>query len=118
MIELTGYGDSGVLKMKPRQLTGADKWRDIEDLINRWAKRNPRGALELEQWIKETRGGLHDKKFGRMKNSALANGRLGVMIHPELLAYIQAFYPSFLETKDELHEFQRRFPKFQIPEKI
>lgn len=117
MIELSKSADDNILKMKPSQLTGTAKWKDIEDLINRWARRNPEGALMNEQWIKEARGGLFDKKYAKMKNNALAGGRLGIILHPELLAYIQAFYPRFLETKDELHEFEKHFPKFLVPEK-
>lgn len=115
-IELSKVGDSGAYSMKPSQLTGEAKWRDIEDLINRWARRNPRGARELEAAIKETRSTLADKKYG--KSGAEAMGRLGLCIHPELLNYIEAFYPKFMQTKDEMHEFMRRFPKFTIPERI
>lgn len=112
MIELSSTNNSDFLKMQRSTLTGAAKWRDIEDLINRWAKRNPRGAWENDQWLKEAQASIKDKKFASKEL-----GRWGVSIHPELMQYIQAFYPDFLETKDELHEFMKRFKKFRVPEK-
>lgn len=115
-IEISKVGDGGAYKMKPSQLKGEAKWRDIEDLINRWARRNPIGARELEAAIKQSRFELKDKKFG--KSGAEAMGRHGVSIHPELMNYIQAFYPTFMDTKEDLREFMRRFPKFRISEKV
>lgn len=112
------FSDDNLKYIKPSQLKGDAKWRDIEDLVNRWARRNPRGAWELEQSIKEKRASLTDKKYGTLNNEGMAGGRIGIMLHQELLQYIEAFYPKFLSTKDELHEFERRFPKFKIPEKI
>ena len=115
MIELSSVGDSGFLKMNRSQKTGSEKWADIEDLINRWAKRSPQKARDLEQYIKNTRGGLYDAKFAKTTESL---GRMGLAIDPDLEMYIKAFYPDFMSTKDEMHEFMRRFPKFCIPERI
>lgn len=117
-IELSKVGDGGAMKMKPSQLTGEAKWRDIEDLINRWARRNPQGALETEQYIKQAQASLVDKKHGLMGGKNDNATRIGVAIHPELMNYIQAFYPKFMDTKDDLHEFKRRFPKFRVSEAI
>jgi len=116
-IELSQVEDTNFLKAQRRQLTGDAKWKDIEDLINRWAKRNPRGAWELELSLRQTREGLTDKKFATMNNEAMAGGRHMLSLHPELLQYIETFYPNLLSTKDELREFMRRFPKFSVPEK-
>lgn len=115
MIELSSTGNADFLKMPRRTLKGDAKWEDIEDLINRWAKRNPQAALETEAYLKETQAGLLDKKHG--KSTANAMGRMGVVIHPELMQYIQAFYPQFMDTKAEMHEFMKRFPKFRVPER-
>ena len=104
------------LRVQYSHKTGEAKWKDIEDLINRWARRNPQGAIDNERWVKQAHADLSDKKFGRLENSAMAGGRLGVSIHPELMNYIEMFYPKFLQTKDELHEFMRRFPKFRVPD--
>lgn len=112
---LTESDDKDFLKMPFSNLTGDAKWKDIEDLINRWARRNPQGAIDNERWVKEAQAELTDKKFG--KSGAEAMGRVGISIHPELMSYIQAFYPKFMETKADLHEFMRRFPKFKVPEK-
>lgn len=114
--------NSGFLKAERKHLTGEAKWKDIEDLINRWARRNPQGAYLNEQWIKEAKAGLIDKKFAKMggkadKETGITN-RFGVSIHPELEAYILTFYPKFMSTKEDLHEFMRRFPKFTVPESV
>lgn len=110
--------DDGGIKLTRQQLKGDGKWKDIEDLINRWAKRNKKGAAELELWIKSAREEMVDRKHGRLLKEGMANGRIGIMLHPELEAYIKAFYPDFLSTKDELHEFMKRFPKFKVREVI
>jgi hypothetical protein len=115
-IELTGNKDSAFLKMKPSQKTGDAKWKDVEDLINRWARRNPQGAIDNERWVKESHLDLKDQKFGASNN--MGGGRLGVSIHPELAQYLEAFYPDLFSTKDGLHEFMRRFKKFTVPEKV
>lgn len=114
MVELYQSDNSDFLKMHRSSLAGEAKWRDIEDLINRWAKRNPQGAIDNERWIKEAQADLKDKKHGKSKVEAM--GRLGVSIHPELMNYIQAFYPDFMDSKEDLHEFMKRFKKFRVPE--
>lgn len=114
-IELSSLEDSDFLKMPRRTLKGEAKWNDIEDLINRWARRNPQGALDTERYIKEVQSGLKDKKHG--KSSSEGMGRIGIAIHPELMQYIQAFYPDFMDSKEDLHEFMKRFKKFRVPEK-
>lgn len=121
MIELTSIENSDFLKMPRRTLTGNARWKDIEDLINRWAKRNPQGALMLENYIKSVKIDLKDKKHGLMGGKAdeknYTSIRVGVALHPELMQYIEAFYPNFLSTKEDLQEFKKRFPKFKIAEK-
>lgn len=118
MAELHTTGSDKFLKMRHSTLTGEARWKDIEDLINRWARRNPKGAIENEQYVKEVQSTLIDKKHGLMGGKAdTANNpgtRIGVAIHPELMNYIQAFYPTFMDTKEDLHEFKRRFPKFRV----
>lgn len=120
MVELFSTGNDNLQKMRFSTLTGDEKWKDIEDLMNRWARRNPKGAYEMEMYIKEMRASLTDKKYGVMggkadKETGITN-RIGVAIHPELMSYIHAFYPTFMDSKDDLHEFKKRFPKFRIAE--
>lgn len=120
--DISGDSNSDFLKIHRKQLKGEAKWKDIEDLINRWAKRNPAGAYANEKWIKEARETLIDKKFGKMggkedKTTGITN-KFGVSIHPELIQYIQAFYPDFMDSKKDLHEFMKRFPKFRVPETV
>jgi hypothetical protein len=124
MIEVpSGPIDPIIFKKPIKQLTGEAKWRDIEDLINRWARRNPWAAKDLEAYVKEKRPELTDKKHGLL--SGMSKGdinapatRIGVAIHPELMNYIQAFYPEFMDDKKDLYEFKKRFPKFRITEAI
>lgn len=120
MSELYSTSNPAFQKMRFSTLTGDAKWKDIEDLINRWARRNPQGAVWNEQYVKQVQSTLLDKKHGLMGGKAdEANNpstRIGVAIHPELMNYIQAFYPTFMDTKDDLHEFKKRFPKFRVPE--
>ena len=114
-IIIDGKGDdSAFTKVPYKHLTGEAKWKDIEDLINRWAKRNRQGAIDNERWVKEAHAELSDKKFGHSAN--MAEGRIGLSIHPELMQYIETFYPKFMQTKEEMHEFMKRFPKFRVPE--
>lgn len=115
MVELSSTGNSDFLKMHRSSKTGTDKWKDIEDLINRWARRNPQGAIDNERWVKEAHADLKDKKHGQSGSEAM--GRIGVSIHPELMSYIQAFYPDFMDSKEDLHEFMKRFKKFRVPER-
>lgn len=122
-IELSTTGNTNFLKARRRNLTGEEKWIDIEDLINRWARRNPRGAHELEWYVKGIQEGLVDKKHGLMMGKSkgdvnVPSTRIGIALHPELMEYIQAFYPDFLQTKEDLRQFKKHFPKFRIPESI
>lgn len=110
--------DGELPKMTPQRLEGEAKWKDIEDLINRWAKRDTQAALDLEAAIRESRENLSDKKHGVLDNEAMAGGRIGIMLDPNLEQYIKAFYPEFLSTKDELHEFMHRFPKFKVRQEV
>lgn len=111
MVELSPTSNPDFLKMRKSSLTGEAKWKDIEDLINRWARRNPQGALDNERWVKQAQADLADKKHGKT-----SMGRIGISIHPELMNYIQAFYPDFMDTKEDMHEFMKRFKKFRVPE--
>lgn len=121
--EISNHGDSGALKIQRKHLTGSAKWKDIEDLINRWAKKRRTQAYEHELYLRELRGVQKDKKHGfidgpRGLGGAVGGGgtRMTVSLPQELLQYIEAFYPNFLSTKEELHEFKKRFPKFVVPE--
>ncbi len=118
-IELSNTSNADYLKARRNPKKGEEKWKDIEDLINRWAKRNPKGAYLNEQWVKEAQSDLIDKKHGLMggkiDDANLPGTRIGVCIHPELMNYIQAFYPDFMDSKFDLHEFKKRFPKFRVP---
>lgn len=105
------------LKKPIRHLTGEAKWKDIEDLVRRWAKRNPEAYKLTVAYAKDAKEQLVDKKHG-MLGGANRNGgtRIGIVIHPELMNYIQAFYPKFMDENSDVTEFKKRFPVFKVPE--
>lgn len=118
-IEVSSTGNADFLKYRPSEKRGEAKWADIQDLINRWAKRNPKAAIETERYVRSLHAELADKKHGTSKDekTGIVN-RVGICIHPELMNYIQAFYPNFMDTKEDLHEFKKRFPKFRIASEV
>lgn len=105
-----------------KALTGKAKWDDIADLVRRWTDRNPKEMQYHLQYIIDTRRGLLDEDYGIMggKNSANAKDaatRLSLSLPQELINYIQFFYPTFLDTKEDVTQFKKRFPGLTIPRK-
>lgn len=96
-------------------LTGDAMWRQIDDLVVRWAKRNPYGANMNRLYNQSVRDELKDKKFA--KSSSMADGRLTLSIHPELVHYIESFYPKFFESKANVKKFAKTYKMFAIAEK-
>lgn len=100
-----------------------DKWADIADLVKRWRRRNPEGYRTNLLYVKEKKAGLKDAKFGLLggpgKSNVVQGGtRIGLAIHPELLNYIENFYPDFLSSNEDVQIFAKKFPAFAIPEKF
>ena len=111
-------GDGDAI-FKRQELSGEAKWKDIEDLVRRWAKRNPRRFREMVVYNKEKLSdSMHNNQHGELKEEAMANGRAAISIDPELLNYIETFYPNIISTKESLHEFMKRMPGFNIRYKI
>lgn len=90
-IVLSDSSNPDYLKFQPSQLVGDAKWKDIEDLINRWARRNPRGAKELEAAIQESRANLQlsGNKTGKWQQGYSGKHghidpetKIGISIHP------------------------------------
>lgn len=96
--------------------TGADMWQHIDDLIVRWTKRNPFGANLNLMYNEERRSELKDKKFA--KSAAMADGRLMLSIHPELVNYIEAFYPRFFASKENVRRFAKTYKMFRMGESV
>lgn len=100
--------------------TGDARWKDIDDLIKRWKRRNPQGYEDNMAYVQEKRDSLKDTKFGEWtddKNRKMGT-RIGLAIHPELLNLIESFYPDFMTKKGDVGEFGKRYKQFQIPDKI
>lgn len=105
------------LKKPIRHLTGEAKWKDIEDLVRRWGIRNPEAMKMSVDYANDMKSSLIDKKHGRLGGNGISNStRIGVIIHPELMLYIQAFYPDFMDKNSDVTEFKRRFPAFKVAE--
>ena len=85
-----------------------DKWKDIEDLTQRWIRRCPNAYRLNMQWVQEARIEYKQEKY------QTRDFRKGIVIHPSLLTYIQQFHPTFLDTKDDLRNFSTKFPAFNI----
>lgn len=102
-----------------------DKWKDIEDLVQRWARRNPEEFRYNLAYIRALREDMKDPKYGELASvtedgKIVRNGGLrhGLSIPPGLMNYIQTFYPEFMKHKRDLREFGRRFPIFRIAERL
>lgn len=98
--------------------TGAAMWKEIDDLVVRWARRDPVGANLNYLDNAKIRADLHDPKYATQRNEGMAGGRLVISIHPDLVAYIEAFYPKFFESKANIRRFGNTYKMFRIPEKI
>lgn len=85
-----------------------DRWADIGDLINRWAKRFPGAYQENMKWVQTAR---QEYKMEKHKDRPL---RKGLLLHPSLLGYIEDFHPDFMKHNDDVKEFGKRFRQFVI----
>lgn len=108
--------DPRVLKQPTKNLTGKAKWDDIANLVARWERRNPEQARLTAAQAKMTREESADPKFGKLSNEGMGGGRTQFLIHPELLTYISAFYPKFMESKEDMRMFKKRFPQYRTSE--
>lgn len=96
--------------------TGAAMWKEVDDLIVRWARRNPRAANTNMLHNQDIRDGLKDKKFA--KSGSMGDGRLMLSIHPELMSYIETFYPKLFESKANVRRFAKTYKMFAVGERI
>lgn len=115
-----GGADLTNLKKPVRSLTGDAKWKDIVDLVNRWGRRNPEGMKMTMDYARELREDIKDKKYGFVdgpRKTGSGGTRVGLVIHPELINYIQAFYPDFLDSNEDVANFKKYIPNLRIPEK-
>lgn len=95
--------------------TGSAMWKEIDDLIRRWAKRNPRAANLNRLYNQQVRDGLTDHKYA--KSSSMADGRLLLSVHPELIVYLETFYPKLFASKENVRKFANTYQMFSIPER-
>ena len=88
-----------------------NKWDNIAMLIDKWHKKFPQDSIRLKQDIKQARDDYkHDRRERPM--------RMGLMIDPRLMYYIQRFYPDFLSSNQDLRTFSEKFPQFVIDQGV
>lgn len=97
--------------------SGSAMWVEIDDLVTRWTQRDPVSANLNRLYNQAVRDGLNDKKFAKLDNEAMAGGRMALSVHPELINYIEVFYPKFFESKENIRRFGSTYKMFRIPEK-
>jgi hypothetical protein len=98
--------------------TGEAMWEEIDDLVVRWSQRDPVGANAIMEHNQKLRDGLFDAEFGQMSQEAMANGRLQISVHPDLVAYIETFFPAFFESKKNVRRFGNTYKMFKIADKL
>lgn len=104
---------------------GEAMWEEIDDLVKRWTKRNPVGANYNRYFNQGVRDGLAKQGKGvtATLDSESKGGKAGIRtssvisVHPELVSYIEAFYPRFFESKENVRKFGTIYKMFRIPEK-
>jgi hypothetical protein len=95
--------------------TGSAMWVEIDDLVKRWARRNPFGANWNMTFNQNVRDNLTDKRFASSYDQGTGiTTRNSISIHPELMNYIETFYPKFFESKDNVRRFGNTYRMFKI----
>lgn len=87
-----------------------DRWENIAHVIKWWHKKYPVDSRRLKDDIARARADADNSVPGKAM-------RLGLLVDPRLMFYIQRFYPDFLDTKEDMRAFGRKFPQFVTSEK-
>lgn len=90
-----------------------EEWADVGDLIDRWSKRFPQELADNMAWVKEAKTQLTNE----LGESESGNLRLGLLLHPSLMGYLEHFYPKLFGKNENIKAFAEKFSKFAIPEK-
>lgn len=90
-----------------------EDWADVGDLIDRWSKRFPQELSDNMAWVKTAKEELTNE-LGESESGSL---RLGLLLHPSLINYLEHFYPKIFGSNDNVKSFAEKFSKFSIPEK-
>ncbi len=98
--------------------TGAAMWQEVDDLVVRWAKKNPFGANWNMVYNQRKRDDLVDKMHASSYDKKTGiTSRTAISVHPELMSYIETFYPKFFESKENVRRFGNTYKMFRIGEK-
>jgi len=90
-----------------------EEWADVGDLIDRWSKRFTEELSDNMKWVEEAKKDLKNE----LGESESKNLRLGLLMHPSLMNYLEHFYPKLFASNENVKTFAEKFSKFSIPEK-
>jgi hypothetical protein len=95
-------------------------WDVIDLIVKFWEKKFPDEASDVEKNIYKYKETAFDPKFGQTKNGKDFDRRLLVAFPRKLMLMIRTIYSSEdlpMDTKFYL-DFLKRYPRFQVAEKV
>ena len=95
-------------------------WDVIDELIKIWAKIAPDEEQAVKMNIADYRENLNDRKFGQTVGGKHMDRRFTLAFPRSLMLMIRSQYKADELPMDKkfFFEFARRYPAFQIPEKL
>lgn len=105
-----------VLKLRQTK----DHWAVIDLLVKAWAQRAPDEEKAMKVQIEEYKDMLADSKYGQTKGGKDFERRFTIAFPQRLMLMIRTQYkPTELVMDSKFYrEFARRYPAFQIPDKL
>lgn len=99
-----------------------DPWAVVDLLVKAWAKKAPYEEKAMKLNVRDYRENLTDKKYGQTKDGKHMERRFTVAFPKTLFLMIGAIYKpadkEFVMDNKFYAEFARRYPAFQIPDKV
>jgi len=97
-----------------------DSWEVIDELIKIWAKVAPDEEQAVRMNVADYRDVQYDKKFAQTLGDKNMERRFIVAFPRSLMLMIRSQYKADELPMDKkfFFEFARRYPAFQIPEKL
>ena len=95
-------------------------WEVIETIMQEWAERSPEDFQGFKIQVGDHRRNLSDRRFAETKDGKDMNRRFIVAFPYHVQRMIRAVYSAEELPMDQsfFREFAKRYPAFQIPEKI
>ncbi len=94
-------------------------WEVIDMIVERWAQSAPKQFEVFKTHLESTRQDMKDKKFAST-DSKIADRRMTMIFPVKLHNMIRSVYKSdeLIMDKEFNRDFCKRYPFFQIPEKL